>query len=156
LLDLTVDRVARIPLLLVMTFRTEFQRSWIGKPYVTIMALNRLGERESTVLVDRLAGDAGLSRELVDEIFERTDGVPLFVEELTKAVLESADRTATLTANPSAALSIPATLHASLIARLDRLGPIAKEIGHIDSIIGREFSYDLIEEMAQRRPTNSD
>jgi predicted ATPase len=107
LLDLTIDRVARIPVLLVMTFRPEFQRSWSGQPYVTIMALNRLGERESTALVERLAGDAGLSRELVDEIFERTDDVPLFVEELTKAVLESADRTATLTANRPRPLRSP-------------------------------------------------
>jgi class 3 adenylate cyclase/predicted ATPase len=150
LLDLTIDRIARIPVLLVMTLRPEFQHSWSSQPYVTIMALNRLGERESTALVERLASDADLSRELVDEIVERTDGVPLFVEELTKAVLESGDRTAALAANPSPALSIPATLHASLIARLDRLGPIAKEIGQIGSVIGREFSYDLIEEVAQR------
>jgi hypothetical protein len=74
----------------------------------------------------------------------------LFVEELTKAVLESGDRTAALAASPSPALSIPATLHASLIARLDRLGPVAKEVGQIGAVLGREFGYDLIEPVAQR------
>src|SRR5262249_8407374 len=74
----------------------------------------------------------------------------LFVEELTKAVLESGDRALTLTASPSSALSIPATLHASLIARLDRLGPVAKEVAQIGAVIGREFGYDLIESVAQR------
>jgi predicted ATPase len=101
-------------------------------------------------LVARLVGNAGLARETVDEIVERADGVPLFVEELTKAVLESGDRTAALSASPSSALPIPATLHASLIARLDRLGPIAKEIGQVGAVLGREFGYDLIEQVAQR------
>jgi class 3 adenylate cyclase len=150
LLDLTIDRVARIPVLLVMTFRPEFQHSWSGQHQVTILALNRLGERDSTTLVERLAGDAALSQEIVDEIVERTDGVPLFVEELTKAVLESGDRTTALTASLSPARAVPATLHASLIARLDRLGPAAKEVGQIGSVIGREFSYELIGQVAQR------
>jgi predicted ATPase len=112
--------------------------------------LNRLGRRDGAALVERLAGNVGLSREIVGEIVERADGVPLFVEELTKAVLESGDRNAILAASPSPALSIPATLHASLIARLDRLGPIAKEIGQIGAVLGREFGYDLIEPVAQR------
>ena len=76
--------------------------------------------------------------------------MPLFVEELTKAVLESGDRNAMLAASPSPAFSIPATLHASLTARLDRLGPIAREIGQIGAVLGREFGYDLIEPVAQR------
>ena len=150
LLDLTIDRVAGLPVLLVITFRPELQHFWSGQPRVTELALNRLGGRESTALVERLAGVADLSCEIVSEIVERTDGVPLFVEELTKAVLESSDRTAAVTASPSPALSIPATLHASLIARLDRLGPIAKDIGQIGSVVGREFSYDLLEGVAQR------
>ncbi len=150
LLGLTIDRVAGLPVLLVITFRPELQHSWSGQPHVTELALNRLGGRESTALVERLAGVADLSCEIVSEIVERTDGVPLFVEELTKAVLESSDRTAAVTASPSPALSIPATLHASLIARLDRLGPIAKDIGQIGSVVGRGFSYDLLEEVAQR------
>jgi predicted ATPase len=140
--------------LIVVTFRPEFQHAWGGQPHVAILALNRLGQHDGAELVERLAGNAGLSREIVDEIVERADGVPLFVEELTKAVLETGDRdnrvAAVLAASPSPALSIPATLHASLIARLDRLGPIAKEAGQIGAVIGREFDYDLIEPVAQR------
>src|SRR5204863_4996376 len=118
-----------------------------------MLALNRLGGRDGAALVERLAGNAGLSDETVDEIIERADGVPLFVEELTKAVLESANRLATvLSASPLPDLEIPATLHASLIARLDRLGPIAKEVAQIGAVLGREFGYDLIEQVAQRPP----
>jgi len=150
LLDLTLDRVARLPVILAVTFRPEFQHSWSGQPHVTVVALNRLGGRDGAVLVEGVAGNADLARETVDEIVERADGVPLFVEELTKAVLESGDRIAALVASPSLALSIPATLHASLIARLDRLGPIAKEIGQVGAVLGREFDYELIERVAQR------
>ncbi len=92
LLDLTVDRVARLPVLLIITFRPEFQHAWSGQPHLTAVALNRLGEHDGTALVERLAGNAGLAREIVDEIVERADGVPLFVEELTKAVLEGGER----------------------------------------------------------------
>jgi predicted ATPase len=157
LLDLTVDRVRRMPVLLVITFRPEFQHALSGQPHVTMLALNGLGERDGAAFVERLSGNAGLARETVDEIVERADGVPLFVEELTKAVLESADReariAAVLAASPAATLAIPATLHASLIARLDRLGPIAKEVGQIGAVIGRQFDYDLIEQVAQRAGT---
>jgi predicted ATPase len=154
LLDLTVDRVATMPVLLVVTFRPEFQHAWSGQPHVTMLALNRLGGRDGLALVEQVAGNAGLAREIVDEIVERADGMPLFVEELTKAVLESGDRdhqvAAVLAASPSPELAVPAALHASLNARLDRLGPIAKEVGQIGAVIGREFSYDLIEQVAQR------
>src|SRR4051794_27023837 len=96
-----------------------------------MLALNRLGIRDGAVLVERLASNASLSRETVDEIVERADGVPLFVEELTKAVLETDDRdnrvAAVLTSSPLPNLAIPATLHASLIARLDRLVPLHRD-----------------------------
>jgi hypothetical protein len=150
LLDLMLDRIAHLPALLLVTFRPEFQHARSDQPHVTMLALNRLGGHDGAALVERLAGNAGLSREIVGEIVERADGVPLFVEELTKAVLESEDCNAALAASPSPALSIPATLHASLIARLDRLGPLAKEIGQIGAVLGREFGYDLIEPVAQR------
>jgi len=149
LLDLTFDQVSRLPVLLVVTFRPEFQHSWAGQPHMTAMALNRLGGDDGATLVERLAGNAALSREIVDEIVERADGVPLFVEELTKAVLESSDRDGRI-AVVLAASAIPATLHASLIARLDRLGPSAKEVAQIGALIGREFDYDLIELVARR------
>jgi tetratricopeptide (TPR) repeat protein len=114
------------------------------------VALNRLGGHDGAALVAGLAGNAGLSPEIVTEIVERTDGVPLFVEELTKAVLESGDRSAMLAASPSAELAIPASLHASLVARFDRLGPIAREVAQIGAVIGREFAYELIERVAER------
>jgi class 3 adenylate cyclase/tetratricopeptide (TPR) repeat protein len=154
LLDLTLDRASRMPVLVVVTFRPEFQHAWNGQPHVTTLGLNRLGGHDGAALVERLAGNAGLSPEIVGEIVERADGVPLFVEELTKAVLETADRdnrvAAVLAAGPLPELAIPATLHASLISRLDRLGPIAKEVGQIGAVLGREFGYDLIEQVAGR------
>jgi len=118
------------------------------------LALNRLGERDGEALVQKLAGNALLTPDIVTEIVERTDGVPLFVEELTKAVLESvvqSDRaTGVLGTTSLATLSVPATLHASLMARLDRLGPMPKEIAQIGAVLGREFSYELIDPVAQR------
>jgi class 3 adenylate cyclase/predicted ATPase len=154
LMDLTVDRIRRLAVLLVITFRPEFQPPWGGLSHVTNLALNRLGERDGEALVQQLAGNAGLTPATVAEIVERTDGVPLFVEELTKAVLESAgqgDRIAAVFATTSlAALSVPATLHTSLMARLDRLGAAPKEIAQIGAVLGREFAYELIGQVAQR------
>jgi class 3 adenylate cyclase/predicted ATPase len=154
LLDLTVDRVRHLAVLLAVTFRPEFQMPWGGRAHVMSLALNRLGEREGEALVQKLAGNTALTADIVAEIVERTDGVPLFVEELTKAVLESAaqgDRVvAVLGTTSPAALAVPATLHASLMARLDRLGPAAKEIAQIGAVLGREFAYELIEPVAQR------
>jgi predicted ATPase len=159
-LDLTLDRVSGLRILLVVTFRPEFQHAWSGRPQISILALNRLGGRDGAALVERLAGNAGLSRETVEEIVERADGVPLFVEELTKAVVESGDLDnrvgAVLAASPLPNLAIPAALHASLIARLDRLGPTAKEIAQIGAVIGREFSDELIRPVAQRRESDLD
>jgi predicted ATPase len=154
LLDLTLERVRRLPVLLVVTFRPEFQQGWAGQPHVTALALNRLAGRDVNTLVRELAGNAPLTSEVVEEIVARTDGVPLFVEELTKALLEESGQenrvAAVLTASPSPQLAIPATLHASLIARLDRLGPIAKEVAQIGAVIGREFSYELIQPVVRR------
>jgi class 3 adenylate cyclase/predicted ATPase len=154
LLDLMVDQVRRLPVLLIITFRLEFQAAWGGQPHVTTLALNRLGQREVAALVRGLAGNAPLGSEVVEEIVERTDGVPLFIEELTKAVLERADQdnrvAAVLSASPLPRLAVPSTLHASLIARLDRIGTAPKEIAQVGAVLGREFSYELIEPVAQR------
>ena len=154
LMHLTIDRVRWLPVLLVVTFRPEFQHGWGGQAHVTELALNRLDERAGVALVQNLAGNAALDADIVGEIVERTDGVPLFVEELTKAVLESADRenrvAAVLAASPGPALAIPATLHASLIARLDRLGTAPKEVAQVGSVLGRGFTYELIGPVAQR------
>jgi predicted ATPase len=154
LLDLTVGRVERLPVLLIASFRPEFQASGTGQPHATALALRRLGREESDALVHSLNGAAALSAEVVVEIVERTDGVPLFVEELTKAVLEAGasgdDEKRTTAAVPATTLPVPATLHASLMARVDRLGPTAKEVAQVGALIGREFSYELIQLAAQR------
>jgi class 3 adenylate cyclase/predicted ATPase len=146
-LDLTVEKITGLPVLLVATYRPEFQPPWVGQSQVTVIALNRLGRNEGTTLVHRLAGNLGaLPPDVVEEIVERTDGVPLFVEELTKAVVEAgADRGyASISAVPSSSLAVPATLHASLLGRLDRLGPMAKTVAQVGAAIGRDFSYELL------------
>ena len=110
------------------------------------MALNRLGERETAAIIARLVGNKQLPADVMAEIVERTDGIPLFVEEMTKAVLEAeseGEARHTAAAVPSPALAVPASLHASLMARLDRLGP-AKEVAQIGATIGREFSHALL------------
>jgi predicted ATPase len=147
LLDLTVEKIAGLPVLLVATYRPEFQSPWVGGSQVTVVALNRLGRGEGATLVHRLAGNLGaLPPDIVDEIVERTDGVPLFVEELTKAVVEAgADRgNVPMSAVPPSALAVPATLHASLLGRLDRLGPAAKTAAQVGAAIGRDFSHELL------------
>ena len=147
LLDLTVEKITALPVLLVATYRPEFQPPWVGESQVTVIALNRLGRNEGATLVHRLAGNLGaLPPDVVDEIVERTDGVPLFVEELTKAVVEAgADRGyASISAVPPSSLAVPATLHASLLGRLDRLGPAAKNVAQVGAAIGRDFSYELL------------
>jgi class 3 adenylate cyclase/predicted ATPase len=147
LLDLTVEKIAELPVLLVATYRPEFQSPWVGGSQVTVIALNRLGRNEGATLVHQLAGNLGaLPPDIVDEIVERTDGVPLFVEEMTKAVVEAGtDRgNAPVAAVPSSSLAVPATLHASLLGRLDRLGPFAKTVAQVGAAIGRDFSYVLL------------
>jgi class 3 adenylate cyclase len=146
-LNLTVEKIGSLPVLLVATYRPEFQPPWVGQSQVTVIALNRLGRNEGATLVHQLAGNLGaLPSDVVDEIVERTDGVPLFVEELTKAVVEAgADRGyASISAVPPSSLAVPATLHASLLGRLDRLGPLAKNVAQVGAAIGRDFSYELL------------
>jgi len=142
----TVDRIARLPVLMVVTFRPEFDPPWIGRPYLTAVTLNRLGERDIGAIIDGIIGNKLIAVNVRQDIIERTDGIPLFVEEMTKAVLEAeseGDAQKTTAAVPSPALSVPASLHASLMARLDRLGP-AKEVAQIGAAIGREFSHPLL------------
>jgi predicted ATPase len=146
MLGRTVDRLRTLGTLLIITYRPEFEAPWIGRSYVTALNLNRLGEREIAEIIDRVAGNKLLSESVRQDIIERTDGIPLFVEEMTKAVLEAesdGDARKTAAAIPSSAITVPASLHASLMARLDRLGP-AKEVAQIGAAIGREFSHALL------------
>ncbi|HEX6111527.1 MAG TPA: AAA family ATPase, partial [Geminicoccaceae bacterium] len=153
LLGLTIERIERLPVLALITFRPEFTPPWPAQPHVSALALTRLGRRDGSVLVDRVVGNKALPAEVSAQIVAKTDGVPLFVEELTKAVLESGllrdvgdryDRTGTLPP-----LAIPSTLHDSLLARLDRLSPV-KEVAQIGAAIGREFSHALVAAVAAR------
>jgi len=142
----TVDLIKTLPVLLIVTFRPEFDAPWAGRSHVTSLALNRLGEREAAAIIARIVGNQDLPADVTAEIVERTDGIPLFVEEMTKAVLEAEIEGAaiqTAAAIPPSVLAVPASLQASLMARLDRLGP-AKEVAQIGAAIGREFSHALL------------
>jgi class 3 adenylate cyclase/predicted ATPase len=141
-----VDRIRTLRALLIVTFRPEFEPPWIGQPHVTVLTINRLAEREIGAMIDRVAGNKLLPASVRQDIIERTDGIPLFVEEMTKAVLEAeseGEARRTAAAVPSPALAVPASLQASLMSRLDRLGP-AKEVAQIGAVIGREFSHALL------------
>ena len=152
LLDLTVEQVRRLPVLLVVTFRPEFQPPWVGQSRVSLLALNRLDRRDRTVLVMQITAGKALPDEVVDQIVDRTDGVPLFIEELTKSVLESgflrneADRYVLDGALPP--FAIPTTLNDSLMARLDRLASV-RHVAQIGAAIGRVFSYLLLRAVAR-------
>jgi class 3 adenylate cyclase/tetratricopeptide (TPR) repeat protein len=146
LLDRIVEHIRCLPILLLITYRPEFQPPWVGQAHVTALALSRLAQRDGAAMVERVAGKA-LPNDLLGEIVARTDGVPLFVEELTQSVLESGllyeQNGRWVLDNPLPPLAIPATLQASLIARLDRLSSV-KEVAQTAAAIGRDFSHTLI------------
>jgi len=142
-----VNRITNLPVLLLITFRPEFEPPWIGQSHVTALTLNRLTRREIEAMIDQVAGNKPTPANIRQEIIERTDGIPLFVEEMTKAVLEAETKSAaerTAAAIPSLAVAVPASLHASLMARLDRLGGPAKEVAQIGGALGREFAHSLL------------
>ena len=145
LFDLIIDRADGRPILLLITFRPEFAPSWSGRGNATSLALDRLDAAEAAALVKEIACRRRLPPGLVEQLAARTDGVPLFVEELTKAVLELGDPALPDGSMPS--LAIPETLQDSLLARLDRLAP-AKEVAQIGAAIGREFPYRLVAAVA--------
>jgi class 3 adenylate cyclase/predicted ATPase len=151
LLDRMIGEVPRLPILLLVTFRPDFDVPWAGRPQVHALALNRLSRSASAALVGRFGGSDGLPHNVVEEILERTDGVPLFIEELTKAVVEAGETEARVISPTPHHVPhhIPTTLHASLTSRLDRLGP-AKELAQVGAVIGRRFSYALLAAIADR------
>jgi class 3 adenylate cyclase/tetratricopeptide (TPR) repeat protein len=154
LLDLIIDRVPALSLLLIVTFRPEFTPPWTGRPHVTALGLNRLAPRQRAEMIAGVTGGKVLPKSIADQIIDRTDGVPLFVEELTKAVIESGILTDTgdryTAAGPLTPLAIPASLQASLLARLDRLAPV-REVARIGAALGRQFSHELIAAVAVPR-----
>ena len=147
LLSLLVDRTPRLKLLLVATFRPEFDAPWANHRHISVVSLNRLSRPEGAALVAGVTKGKALPGDVVDQITARSDGVPLFIEELTKTMLESgllqeADNRYELK-GPLPSVSVPATLHASLLERFDRLGSV-KDLAQIGAACGREFSYKLI------------
>ena len=148
----TVRRVESLRVLFVVTFRPEFEPPWIGQSHVTALTINRLTRREIDAMIDNLCGEQLIPPNIRQDIINRSDGVPLFVEEVTKAVLEAKDSSASDDITNDVLLpsfEVPATLHASLMARLDRLGT-AKEVAQIGAAIAREFSYSLLAAVVQQ------
>ncbi len=147
LFDLTIGQIERLPALAVIAFRPEFQPSWAGRAHVMQVSLSRLGRRQAAELVERVADGKALPSEVLDKVLAKTDGIPLFVEELTKAVLEAgllrSEGGKYVLRGPLPSLAIPDTLQGSLLARLDRLAQV-KEVAQVGAAIGREFDYELI------------
>jgi class 3 adenylate cyclase/tetratricopeptide (TPR) repeat protein len=152
-LDLAVERVHRLPVLFLVTFRPEFEPPWLGLPNVTSLTLGRLNRGQVEMLVERVTDGRKLPPEVMAQIVAKTDGVPLFVEELTKTVQESGllveDGDCYRLNGPLPPFAIPTTLQDSLMARLDRLAPV-KEIAQVGAAIGREFSFSLLREVVKR------
>jgi class 3 adenylate cyclase/tetratricopeptide (TPR) repeat protein len=153
LFDLSVDRIRGLPILVLMTFRPEFEPPWTGLANVSLLRLDRLDRQDTRALVEQVTVGRQLPGEMMTQIIDRTDGIPLFVEELTKMVLESGllveDTGRYRLDSPLPPLAIPATLQDSLMARLDRLAPV-KEVAQIGAAIGRDFSYTLLRCVAGR------
>ena len=153
MVQVALDAIAGDRVLILLTSRPDNQPEIAGHPHVTRFTLNRLGAGQITAIVDRLTGGKALPGALVDEIAAKTDGVPLFVEELTKTVLESGMLRETDDAyvldRPLSALAIPTSLHDSLMARLDRLQPV-KEVAQTAACIGRDFSHALLAKVSPR------
>ena len=153
LLDRLVERASRASVLGLITFRPEFQAPWVGQAHVSSLSLRRLAERETKAVVGAVAGGKSLPAEIVSRIVDHADGIPLFIEELTKTLLESGllqeEEGGYVLAGPLPPLAIPSSLRASLMARLDRLAPV-KEVAQIGAALGREFSYELLAAVARR------
>jgi class 3 adenylate cyclase/tetratricopeptide (TPR) repeat protein len=135
LLQVLADQGATLPLMLILTARPEFRAPWPLRAHHAQITLNRLTDRQTREIVASFAARAALLADVIDGVVKRTDGVPLFAEELTRLLLD--------TQRHSGARDIPATLQDSLTARLDRLGP-ARDVAQVGSVIGREFSYELL------------
>jgi class 3 adenylate cyclase len=146
--DRVVDLAGSHRLLVLVTFRPEFSPPWIGRPHVTALTLNRLTRRGIDSLIEGVVGSRSLPAGIRQDIIERTDGIPLFVEEITKAVLDAEDESEAQQA-PTPVVAVPASVQASLMSRLDRLGP-AKDIAQVGAAIGREFTHMLLAAVARK------
>ena len=136
---------------MIVTFRPEFNAPWVGQPHVISLTLDRLGGREAASIIASLIGNKNLPAEVTAEIVERTDGIPLFVEEMTKAVLDAEGESGVqaVAGAPTPVVAVPPSLQASLLSRLDRLGP-AKDVAQVGAAIGREFPHMLLAAVARK------
>jgi predicted ATPase len=145
--DRLVDAAQQLPVLIILTFRPEFTAPWTGQAHVTFMALSRMNSQNTADLIAKVAGRRALPEEVAQQIISRTDGIPLFVEELTRAIIDSnlleVQDNRFIQNRPLPPLAIPATLQDSLIARLDRLSAV-RETAQLAATIGRSFDYQLI------------
>jgi tetratricopeptide (TPR) repeat protein len=153
LLDRIAERIRQLPILMVVTYRPEFEAPWIGQAQVTCLMLSRLGQRDTSALAGRVAGGKALPADILNLIVKHTDGIPLCIEEMTKTLLEGSflreESGQYILAGPLPGMAVPSSLHDSLMARLDRLGQV-KEVAQIGAAIGREFAYDLINAVMHR------
>ncbi|MEO5760346.1 MAG: AAA family ATPase [Mesorhizobium sp.] len=157
LLQRMVTRAADLPVLLIVTFRPDFQPMWVGQLHVTTLPLNRLGQRDSAGIIGGITQHKPLPDDVVGQILERADGVPLFIEELTRTLLEGKLWRETVDGYvlDGPIRAVPTTLQDSLVARLDRLGP-ARDVAMIGAVIGREFSHELIASVSALNPMDLD
>jgi len=150
-LGAVIDRVVELPVLLVISFRPEFQPPWKLSAHTTALSLGRLGRNAGVAIIDRLATGITLPPDVREHILAKTEGVPLFVEELTKSVIESGSAwdgsERSLKSGSSASIAVPSTLQDSLMARLDRLGS-AKELAQAGACVGRAFHHRLLAAVA--------
>jgi predicted ATPase/class 3 adenylate cyclase len=156
LLALEIEQAPTAPILNVLTFRPEFAPPWPQRAHMMPLTLNRLERPEVEALIGQHTGGKALPEEVVEHIVDKTDGVPLYVEELTKAILEADflrehDGGYRLT-GPMSAITIPATLQDSLMARLDRL-PNIREVAQLGAVLGREFVYEMVQAIASMEET---
>jgi class 3 adenylate cyclase/tetratricopeptide (TPR) repeat protein len=159
LLDRIIARAEDRPVLLIVTFRAELQPTWVGQPCVTMLPLSRLSRRDSAGIIGGVTKGLAMPQAVVEQVVAHTDGVPLFIEELTSMLLESGVLRETTDGyaldGPLPPLTIPTTLQASLVARLDRLAAV-KEVAQIGAAIGREFSHELIASVSGLPPQDLD
>jgi len=146
-LNLLIDQLPTARVLLLLLFRPDFHPPWAMRSHFTHLTLTRLSSRQTAGMIRQVVGDKPLPDEVIQQLVATTDGVPLFVEELTKMVLESglvkAQEGRYVLTGPLAPLAIPATLHDALLARLDRLGQ-AKQVAQLGAVVGREFAYEML------------
>src|SRR6185295_8982844 len=140
-LTLLIEQIPTSKLLLVLTFRPEFTPPWKPRSHISQLVLNRLGKKQVEAMIEKVSGQEAISADVIDQIRLKTDGVPLFVEEVTKSVMETVGAHGHA---PLQTLAIPATLQEALLARLDRLAT-ARQVAQLGATLGREFSYELLQ-----------